>query len=96
MFQEELLNRVAQNMPLTLMAKALLENVLSPQKLDNIFRKNVRTQREREILFSFVVYRKYTKHPPGKKAPPGVRKPTTRHNHASTARLLEQIHDKSD
>ena len=55
MFQEELFNRVAQNMPLTVMTKVLLENVLSPQKLDNIFRKNVRTQREREILFSFVV-----------------------------------------
>jgi len=49
-----------------------------------------------KTLGMLVVYRKYTKRPPGKKTPHGIRKPTTRHNHASTARLLEQIHDKSD
>lgn len=55
MFQDELLNRIAQKLPLTVMTRALLENVLSPEKLDVIFQKNVREQRSRKILFSFVV-----------------------------------------
>lgn len=55
MFQDELLDRVAKKMPLTVMTRALLENVLSPEKLDNIFKKNARTQRQRNIFFSFIV-----------------------------------------
>jgi len=55
MFQNELLNRIAKNAPVTVMTRALLENVLNPTSLDSIFQRHVRTQRQRNILFSFVV-----------------------------------------
>ena len=55
MFQNELLNRVAKNAPVTVMARVLLENVLCPEFLDDIFQRHVRTQRKRNILFSFLV-----------------------------------------
>ena len=55
MFQNEFLNRLAQNAPVTVMAKAMLENILNPAKLDDIFQRHFRFQRERKILFSFVV-----------------------------------------
>jgi hypothetical protein len=55
MFQNELLERIAKKTPLTVMARAILENVLAPDKLNDIFQKNVRRQRNREILFSFEV-----------------------------------------
>ncbi len=55
MFHNELLDRIAKNAPLTVMARAMLENVLNPQSLDRIFQPNAVRQRKREILFSFVV-----------------------------------------
>jgi len=55
MFQTELFQRIAKNAPVTVMARALLENVLSPQKLEAIFQRHARVQRNRNILFSFVV-----------------------------------------
>ena len=55
MFQNEFLNRLAQNAPVTVTAKAMLENILNPAKLDDIFQRHFRFQRERKILFSFVV-----------------------------------------
>jgi len=55
MFQNELLSRIAKNAPVTVMARALFENVLNPKSLDSIFQRHVRTQRQRSILFSFLV-----------------------------------------
>ena len=55
MFQNELLNRLAKNATVTVMARGMLENILSPAKLDAIFQRHVRTQRQRTLLFSFVV-----------------------------------------
>ena len=55
MFQDELLNRIAKNAPVTVMARGMLENILSPAKLDDIFQCHVRTQRQRNILSSFLV-----------------------------------------
>ena len=55
MFQNELLNRLAKNATVTVMARGMLENILSPAKLDAIFQRHFRTQRQRQILFSFVV-----------------------------------------
>ena len=54
-FQDELLNRVAKNTPVPVMARGMIENILSPAKLDDIFQHHVRTQRQRTILFSFLV-----------------------------------------
>jgi len=55
MFQDELLNRIAKNAPVTVMTRALLENVLNPKSLDDIFQQYNQTQRKRNILFSFLV-----------------------------------------
>ena len=55
MFRDELLERVAKNAPVTVMARALLENVLRPEVLDDIFQKNAKKQRQRSVLFSFLV-----------------------------------------
>lgn len=55
MFQNELLARIAKNAPITVMARAMLENILSPDKLEAISQKNVRTQRQRHITFSLIV-----------------------------------------
>jgi hypothetical protein len=55
MFQNEFLNRAAQKTPVTIMTRGLLENTLRPEFLEDIFQRNVRTQRQRNILFSFIV-----------------------------------------
>jgi hypothetical protein len=55
MFQSELLSRIAKNTPITIMARAMLENILCPDKLDTISQRKVRTQRQRLLLFSFIV-----------------------------------------
>jgi len=55
MFQDELLERVAKNSPVTVMTRALMENVLRPEVLDAIFRRFAEKQRQREVLFSFLV-----------------------------------------
>jgi len=55
MFQSELFQRIAKNAPVTVMTRILLENALRPEKLDDIFQRHRRVQRERNVLFSFVV-----------------------------------------
>ena len=55
MFHDELLNRIAKNAPVTVMTRTLLENVLNPESLDDIFQQHNQTQRNRHILFSFLV-----------------------------------------
>jgi len=55
MFQNELFDRIAQNAPITVMARAIIENVLSPENLEDIFQRHVYHQRQRTILFSFIV-----------------------------------------
>ena len=55
MFPDELLNRIAKNAPVTVMTRALLENVLNTDFLDDIFQQHNQTQRNRHILFSFLV-----------------------------------------
>lgn len=54
-FVSEILERVAKNAPLTVMAKAILENVFNPDQLNPVLQKVAGQQRQRKILFSFLV-----------------------------------------
>src|SRR5437660_4022606 len=50
-----LFERFTENTPLTVMTRALLENVLRPEPLDELFERMAVQQYERELLFSTVV-----------------------------------------
>jgi IS4 transposase len=50
-----LLERFTDNTPLTVMTRALLENALQPQALDDLFDRTAQRQYPRELLFSTVV-----------------------------------------
>ena len=41
--------------PVSVMVRGLLETILSPQKLDELFEKSTKTQYTKELLFSTVV-----------------------------------------
>jgi len=55
MLFEPLLERFAQGTPLTVMTRALLENVLRPEPLDELFERLAVKQYTKELLFSTVV-----------------------------------------
>jgi IS4 transposase len=55
MLLDPLLERFAQGTPLSVMTRALLENVLQPQPLDELFERLAVKQYTRELLFSTVV-----------------------------------------
>jgi hypothetical protein len=51
----ELIDRIARKSPVTVMARTLLENIFSPDKLNAVFNNNRQAQRNRKWLFSSVV-----------------------------------------
>jgi Transposase DDE domain len=55
MYLEALFDRFAQKSPVTVMTRALMENALAPEALDEIFAKHAELQYERTLLFSSVV-----------------------------------------
>src|SRR3954463_7880187 len=55
MLFEPLVERFTEGTPLTVMTRALLENVLKPQPLDDLFERLAVKQYTRELLFSTVV-----------------------------------------
>ena len=55
MLFEPLLERFAQGTPLSVMTRALLENALQPEPLDQLFERLAVKQYTRELLFSTVV-----------------------------------------
>jgi hypothetical protein len=55
MLFEPLLERFAQGTPLSVMTRALLENALQPEPLDELFERLAVKQYHRELLFSSVV-----------------------------------------
>jgi IS4 transposase len=55
MLLEPLLERFAQGTPLSVMTRAVLENVLQPDPLDELFERLAEQQYTRELLFSTVV-----------------------------------------
>jgi predicted nucleic acid-binding Zn ribbon protein len=50
-----LMDRFSRKSPLTVMTRALLENIFAPDKLNAILEQNRRSQRNRKWLFSSVV-----------------------------------------
>jgi len=55
MYLEAVFDRFAQKSPVTVMARALMENALAPEAVDELFAKHAETQYERTLLFSSVV-----------------------------------------
>src|SRR6202522_517835 len=55
MYLGALFDRFAQKSPVTVMTRALMENALAPEALDDIFAKHAELQYERTLLFSSVV-----------------------------------------
>jgi hypothetical protein len=51
----EIIKRISQKSPVTVMAHAILNNVLSDEKLNQIFKNHRQSQRESRWLFSMVV-----------------------------------------
>ena len=51
----EILEKFAENSPVTVMVRALLERILNPEKLDGWFELTRRKQYTRDILFSSLV-----------------------------------------
>ena len=51
----QVFERFVQESPVSVMVRGLLEKILSPQKLDELFERNSQTQYTRELLFSTVV-----------------------------------------
>ena len=47
--------RFIEESPVSVMVRGLLETILSPQRLDELFEKNSSTQYTKELLFSTVV-----------------------------------------
>jgi hypothetical protein len=55
MYLEALFDRFAQKSPVTVMTRALMENALAPEALDEIFDEHAELQYKRTLLFSSVV-----------------------------------------
>jgi len=55
MMLEDVFNRFVTKSPVTVMARALLENALAPNDLDELFGQHAEVQYERKLLFSSVV-----------------------------------------
>jgi hypothetical protein len=55
MYLEAIFERFAQKSPVTVMSRALMENALSPDALNDIFAEHAEHQYERTLLFSSVV-----------------------------------------
>jgi hypothetical protein len=55
MYLTQAFERFAQKTPVTVMTRALMENALAPEALDEIFVKHAERQYERTLLFSSVV-----------------------------------------
>jgi hypothetical protein len=55
MLFEAILERFTEGAPLSVMTRALLENVLQPKHLDDLFERTAEKQQTRELLFSTVV-----------------------------------------
>jgi hypothetical protein len=51
----QVFERFVEASPVSVMVRGLLETILSPQKLDELFEKNTTTQYTKELLFSTVV-----------------------------------------
>src|SRR6266852_5130206 len=54
MLVQDLVGRFQEKSPISVMARAALENALSAERLDAIFEKYARRQSNRELLFSTV------------------------------------------
>jgi hypothetical protein len=55
MYLEAVFERFAQKSPVTVMSRALMENALAPEALNNIFTEHAEHQYEKKLLFSSVV-----------------------------------------
>nr|WP_199338483.1 hypothetical protein [Nostoc sp. FACHB-133] len=51
----QVFERFVEESPVSVMVRGLLETILCPQKLDELFEKNAKTQYTKELLFSTVV-----------------------------------------
>ncbi len=51
----QVFERFVEESPVSVMVRGLLEKILSPQKVDELFERNSQTQYTRELLFSTVV-----------------------------------------
>ncbi|WP_216595547.1 hypothetical protein [Myxosarcina sp. GI1] len=51
----QVFERFVEESPISVMVRGLLETILSPQKLDELFEKSTQTQYTKELLFSTVV-----------------------------------------
>ena len=50
----QVFERFVEESPISVMVRGLLETILSPQKLDELFEKSSKTQYTKELLFSTV------------------------------------------
>ncbi|QDU36977.1 Transposase DDE domain protein [Maioricimonas rarisocia] len=55
MLGSDVLDRFVDEAPVCVMVRACLENILAPQRLDQLFREHSETQYERELTFSSLV-----------------------------------------
>ena len=51
----QVFERFVEESPISVMVRGLLETILSPQKLDELFEKSTKTQYTKELLFSTIV-----------------------------------------
>ncbi len=51
----QVFERFIEESPVSVMVRGLLETILSPQKLDELFEKSTKTQYTKELLFSTIV-----------------------------------------
>ena len=51
----QVFERFVEESPVSVMVRGLLETILSPQKLDELFERSTETQYTKELLFSTVV-----------------------------------------
>lgn len=54
MLLDQVFERFVQESPVSVMVRGLLEKVLCPKKLDELFRQSAKAQYIRELLFSTV------------------------------------------
>jgi len=55
MVLSQVFERFIEESPVSVMVRGLMENFLSPQKLDQLFERNSEIQYTKELLFSTVV-----------------------------------------
>jgi hypothetical protein len=55
MLLEQIFERFVEESPVSVMVRGLLEKILSPQKLDELFERTSKNQYTKELLFSTVV-----------------------------------------